>query len=545
MLDVTGTLPDEVTFARAHRVGRSLPLVLECGDTDWDMLALLEALPRQSRVFLLDTPGGPADLEQRTFLCWDPEWELVLHGGTLERRNDDGRVVREPATQPLANLRASLRAEGAAPVPYDTGFSGGLVGFVSYDFKNHLERLPDSVRDDLHTPELRLAFVRRVVCWDHRARRLTLRVHHRCRSRNAHTDWLRALDAAHAFRDEVLQLVLPSFPRGHGGARAAARVLSTEAAATPRRAPRRLQVIEALRSNLDRDAYDTMLARAREHILAGHIYQANLSHRFAADFGEDGVALYRRLRQINPSPFATYMRFPEHELVSCSPERLVRLHDGRVETRPIAGTRPRGVTHHEDSSLERELLGDEKEGAEHLMIVDMARNDIGRVCDLGSVQVERFMSVERYSHVRHLVSNVAGRLDARRDAFDVLAATFPGASITGVPKVRCMQVIDELEQFRRGVYTGSAGYFGLDGAMDLNILIRTFFLQSGRAYFNVGGGIVADSKPESEYRETLAKAGALLEALRPAASRGVWPSGRTAQPVAQTPSPAHSTTSES
>jgi anthranilate/para-aminobenzoate synthase component I len=308
----------------------------------------------------------------------------------------------------------------------------------------------------------------------------------------------------HAFHDEVRQLGAKALP-------------GSPAAVVPRGriapAPRRRALLAALRSNLDRRAYDVMLARAREHILAGDIYQANLSHRFESACGGDGVALYRRLRSINPSPFATYMRFPEHQLVSCSPERLVRLRSGRVETRPIAGTRPRGSTSLEDDLLERELLASEKERAEHLMIVDMARNDIGRVCELGSVRVDRFMSVERYSHVRHLVSNVVGSLRPNRDALDVLAAVFPGASITGVPKIRCMQIIDELEQFRRGVYTGSAGYFGLDGDMDLNILIRTFFLQNGHAYFNVGGGIVADSHAESEYHETLAKGRALLEAL--------------------------------
>jgi para-aminobenzoate synthetase component 1 len=267
-------------------------------------------------------------------------------------------------------------------------------------------------------------------------------------------------------------------------------------------------------SNVSRADYDDMLARAHEHILAGDIYQANLSHRFEAPFTGRGVDLYRRLRAINPSPFACWLRFPGAEIVSCSPERLVRLQQGRVETRPIAGTRPRGADRGSDQRLQRDLLGNEKERAEHLMIVDMARNDIGRVCEPGSVAVESFMSVESYSHVRHLVSNVVGALRSDRDAFDLLAATFPGASITGVPKVRCMQIIDELEVVRRGTYTGSAGYFGFDGGMDFNILIRTFWLQAGRAYFHVGGGIVADSNAEREFQETLSKGRALEEALR-------------------------------
>jgi anthranilate/para-aminobenzoate synthase component I len=282
-----------------------------------------------------------------------------------------------------------------------------------------------------------------------------------------------------------------------------------------------------------------MLARAHEHILAGDIYQANLSHRFAAEFDGSGLDLYRRLRAINPSPFACYLRFSDHEVVSCSPERLVRVEHGRVETRPIAGTRPRGADRTSDRRLQRDLLTDEKERAEHLMIVDMARNDIGRVCEHGSVQVERFMRVEGYSHVRHLVSNVVGSLRSDRDALDVLAAVFPGASITGVPKVRCMQIIDGLEEVRRGVYTGSAGYIGLDGSMDFNILIRTFLLQGGRAYFHVGGGIVADSDPEREYQETRAKGRALEEALRAVAARPlpVPRRARDPRPAAARPEP--------
>jgi anthranilate/para-aminobenzoate synthase component I len=290
------------------------------------------------------------------------------------------------------------------------------------------------------------------------------------------------------------------------------------AAATLERPPRAAP--QAMRSNLTRKAYDRMLAAAKEHVFAGNIYQANLSHRFEAPFRGSGLPLYRHLRRINPSPFASYLRLPAlgtaapaAEIVSCSPERLVRLREGCVETRPIAGTRPRASDTRTDHQLEKDLLASDKERAEHVMIVDMARNDIGRVCKLGTVQVERFMSVERYSHVRHLVSNITGELSDHCDALDVLAATFPGASVTGVPKVRCMQIIDELETVRRGIYTGSAGYIGLDGALDFNILIRSFLLQDGRAWFHVGGGIVADSDAKIEYEETLSKGRALYEAL--------------------------------
>lgn len=495
-------LPDAATFARVHRVGASISVLLECADPGWDPVVFLEALPERAVVYLLETPGGPADLTRRSFLAWGPEREIVLRRGQLETRVAGERVSRVPCPDPIAHVRCILHKEGARAVPYSDGFSGGLVGYVSYDFKNYLERLPDSVRDDLKTPELRLGLVRRVLSWDHRTGRLQFRTSFRCRSTRAHTDRLRALAALDELRDETRQL--------WSSARLRTRL---DPAPQSRSSFAKRGIRNTLRSNLERSAYDDMLARAREYILAGDIYQANLSHRFEAPYTGTGAALYRRLRAINPSPFATYMRFPEHELVSCSPERLVRLQHGFVETRPIAGTRPRGVTAGHDRSLERELLCNEKERAEHLMIVDMARNDIGRVCELGSVRVERFMRIERYSHVHHLVSNVVGTLRGDCDALDLLAATFPGASITGVPKIRCMQIIDELERVRRGVYTGSAGYLGLDGEMDFNILIRTFLLQSGRASFNVGGGIVADSNADAEYHETLSKGRALLEAL--------------------------------
>jgi anthranilate/para-aminobenzoate synthase component I len=488
-------VPDLEFFVAHHRRGMSMPVALEIPDPGWDFAALASALPADATVYLFETAGAPPDLERRSFLAWDPECEYVLRRDRLETWRNGRCVKQKQAAQPVSQLRALLQGAGGGAIPYGHGFAGGLIGYVAYEFKNHLERLPDRVRDDLGTPELRLGLVRRVVCRDQRDGRLSLRVSLRCTA-DARRDWRRAQAALRAFQVEVEALA---------------------ARCAPQPTPARLAVVRGVRveprSNLSRAAYDRMLARAHEHILDGDIYQANLSHRFDAPFDGDGIELYRRLRAINPSPFATYLRFPEHEVVSCSPERLVKLEHGRVETRPIAGTRPRGSDRASDRALQRDLLANEKERAEHLMIVDMARNDIGRVCEAGSVEVERFMRVEGYSHVRHLVSNVAGTLREGQDAFDLLAATFPGASITGVPKIRCMQIIDSLESVRRGVYTGSAGYIGFDGGMDFNILIRTFLLQGGRAYFHVGGGIVADSRAGREYEETLAKGRALHEAL--------------------------------
>ena len=268
-------------------------------------------------------------------------------------------------------------------------------------------------------------------------------------------------------------------------------------------------------SSLSRDEYHRRVHRLQERIAAGDIYQANLSHRFMVDLGgRSPRSIYQRLRSINPSPFAALLELPDVTLVGCSPERLVRLTGTEVETRPIAGTRPRGENPEEDRRLAEDLLMNGKERAEHLMLVDLERNDLGRVCAYGSVRVDEFMVVERYSHVSHIVSNIRGTLAPGRETLDLVQAVFPGGTVTGVPKVRCMAIIDELEPVRRGPYTGSLGYVSPNGDLDLNIIIRTLVITDGRASLHVGAGIVADSDPAREYQETLFKAEALLKALR-------------------------------
>jgi anthranilate/para-aminobenzoate synthase component I len=272
-----------------------------------------------------------------------------------------------------------------------------------------------------------------------------------------------------------------------------------------------------------RDAYLQRVRRCQEYIAAGDIYQANLSHRFTLEplsSYDDGTnrrpyeqELYRRLQAVNPSPFSGLLHFDDVTLISSSPERLVRLHDRQADTRPIAGTRPRGLDTRDDQRLVGELLANEKERAEHLMLVDLERNDLGRVCRFGSVQVDEFMTIEQYSHVSHIVSNISGCLRPDATSFDLIQALFPGGTITGVPKIRCMEIIEELEPIRRGPYTGSFGYIGWNGDLDLNIVIRTLIWCKGKGYLQVGAGIVADSDPVKEYEETLQKAQAFFSAL--------------------------------
>jgi len=269
-------------------------------------------------------------------------------------------------------------------------------------------------------------------------------------------------------------------------------------------------------AEMTKGKFKTIVEKAKDYIAAGDIYQANLSQRFSFGYQGSSLELYGKLRVINPSPFSCFMKAGDLEIISSSPERLIRKKGPRCETRPIAGTCPAGGSSKRLVEWRRNLLCNEKEKAEHLMLVDLERNDLGRVCDYRSVKVEEFMTLEKYSHVVHIVSKITGHLRKGKDALDVIKALFPGGTITGCPKIRCMEIIDELEPVRRGVYTGSLGFIDLRGDMDLNIVIRTLLLRKGKGLLQVGAGIVHDSDPEKEYEETLHKAEALIQALREA-----------------------------
>ena len=300
-----------------------------------------------------------------------------------------------------------------------------------------------------------------------------------------------------------------------GGSEAGARVRRSPRECASRHPPAALHGndLSVFRSNFTRPDYEAVVARTREYVFAGDIFQANLSQRLDGMYALPSLHLYETLRTVNPSPFAGYLHFGDYELISSSPERLVSLdRDGWAETRPIAGTRPRGDRRPEDDALAEELNLDPKDRAEHIMLVDLERNDLGRVCEYGTVRVSELMVNEYYSHVIHIVSNVRGHLHPSRDAVDLAKAMFPGGTITGCPKVRCMEIIDELETVRRGPYTGSFGWIAAR-ALDLNIVIRTLVRVGDRLFLQVGGGIVADSVPEREYRETLHKAAGMLRAV--------------------------------
>lgn len=461
-----------------------------------DAAAAFELLPPRPHRFLLESAGGPPDLCRHTFIGCDPFLRLIAKGRRVQVI-DGGRADRFEA-DPLALLDALLQQRPAVPAPGLPPFVGGAVGYFAYDLGRLIERLPGTPVDDLGLPDLHLCFYDHVLAIDHRSDRA----------------WALALPLPG--REETAFAGARELGRA---ARRAARARARDAIGPgepSRAAAPDPEAVAGLRSNFTPQAYRNAVARAIEYVYAGDIFQVNLAQRFTAPLPCSPWALYRRLRSINPAPFAAFLDAGEFQVISASPERFLRVDPAagrRVETRPIKGTRPRGATPERDLELAEELVGSEKDRAELNMIVDLERNDLGRVCEIGTVRVPEVRRLEAYPTVFHTVATVEGILRPGVGTVDLLRATFPGGSITGAPKVRAMEIIDELEPVRRGVYCGAIGYLGFDGAIDLNIAIRTMVAVNGQVHFHAGGGIVADSDPQAEFEETLAKARALMQAL--------------------------------
>ncbi len=499
--------PDKELFLRAVSRGTILPLFREIAKPGLTPLDALEAIGTVDHPVLLESARIHGKIGRYSFVTAEPYLLFRSQGDSIELslpaapKGKYGRratVSRKPL-QKLRELMANYRTERIAGLP---PFTGGAVGFFSYDFVRQFERLPRKAVADLDIPETCLLFVDAVIAFDHVLNKAWVIVNPGAREqemgfrRPAPDAWGRLYDEAAERLAELESRLM-----AHGGG--ADRVEPAKGGGNA-----------GFRPNMTREAFQSMVKRCKEYITAGDIYQANLSQRFTSSIGDaDPLRLYKLLRLVNPSPFAAYCDFGDLKLVSSSPERLVRLSSGTADTRPIAGTRRRGANAAETRDLSQELLMNEKERAEHIMLLDLERNDLGRVCSYGTVRVDEMMTIEDYSHVIHIVSNVRGDLSEGRDAFDLVRAVFPGGTITGVPKVRCMEIIDELEPVARGPYTGSIGYIANSGDMDLNIIIRTIVVKDGEAHVQVGAGIVADSDPEREYIETLEKAEALKKAL--------------------------------
>jgi anthranilate synthase component 1 len=485
-------LPTKDEFVRLAAEYDVVPVAREVyADLTTPISAFMALAGEARHAFLLESVIGGERLGRYSFLGLGDREVITARRGEVVVENGSVHGVR--ADDPLKIVAERLEAGRVARIPGLPLFVGGAVGFVGYETASGFERVPRHEADELQVPDMVFMMADIVVAFDH-ARRV-LQVIAPVRPGGAPE---LAYDAALRRIDDCLARI----DRGPRGAELGAVGVS---APVP------------LHAHTSRDGFIASVQSAKEHIAAGDIFQVVLSQRFSAPYEGNGLDLYRVLRAVNPSPYMFYIRTNDVTLVGSSPEPLVRVEDDQVLTRPLAGTRPRGADAAEDGRLRADLLSDEKERAEHVMLVDLGRNDIGRVSRPGTVTVDELMEVEYYSHVMHIVSNVTGTLAEGADAFDALRATFPAGTVSGAPKVRAMEIIADLEPAARGPYAGTVGYFGVDGAMDMCITIRTFVLTGGRAYLQSGAGIVADSDPEREYEECLHKARALHHALELAA----------------------------
>lgn len=440
--------------------------------------------------FLLESVEGGERWARWSFLGWDPAFTLSARDGA----SSVSGPVEVPPGDPLAVVEALVGRYASPPLPDLPPLHTGAVGYLGYDAVRYIERLPDRPRDDRRLPEMLWLFVGALAAFDRFEQTITL-------VRNVYIG-----EDPGAQYDEAVDLLSTYVQRL--GVERAYRVAEARAGAfTP---PKTL-------STLERSEFEEAVRVAKRHIRAGDAYQIVLSQRLEAEFTGEPFSVYRALRVVNPSPFLFYVHHPEVTVIGSSPELMTRVRSGVVYSRPIAGTRPRGADEETDRALAEELLSSPKERAEHIMLVDLARNDLGRVCRFGTVRVDDLMVIERYSHVMHIVSGVSGELSPGVGPVEVLRATFPHGTVSGAPKVRAMQIIDELEPVARGPYGGAVGYLDFSGNMDTAICLRTVVAADGKAWIQAGAGVVADSEPTAEWHETMNKAAAALVAIARAA----------------------------
>jgi len=493
--------PSRNEFLAMARQGNTIPVFRTLlSDHLTPVLAFRKLLAEGEQGFLLESIVGMERVARYTFLGVRPRETLRATGRRVERIGPDGTETFDCA-DPLAKLGELLAAHKAVHHGDLPRFTGGAVGYVGYDIIRHYERLPHCPKDDRGLADMVFGFYDTMLIFDH------------------------VLKTVQVVSNAILG---PGADAGAAYDEACARI---DAVCDRLRRPAPLRVEDMVRneplrmpfaSNFERGAFLRAVEACKEYIRAGDIFQVVLSQRLRVESGADPMDIYRALRVINPSPFMFFLRTKDVTLLGSSPEIMVRVENGRITSRPLAGTRPRGKTAEEDKRLEEELLADPKERAEHVMLVDLARNDVGRVAEYSTVEISDVMHVERYSHVMHIVSNVTGQLRPQFGALDALRVSVPAGTVSGAPKVRAMEIIDEFEPTKRGPYAGAVGYIDYSGNMDTCIALRTMVLAGGRLDVQAGAGIVADSVPEREYDETLNKARALLLAVQ-IAERGFGP----------------------
>jgi anthranilate synthase component 1 len=488
-MEATVYHPSKDEFINLAQHGNIIPVYREVtADTDTP-ISLFKKVAKGPESFLLESVEGGERWGRYSFIGHRPRLLVKARGDNIElTRNGEqcGRFKASPLNY-LKNLMETFRAVAVEGLPR---FFGGLVGYLSYDVVRFIEHLPTFKPDEVGMPDAAFMMPEQVMIYDNLTQTIKVVANIYVPEYINHAA---AYDQAVAQIDESLELLREPVPSSKATEKSKQKLV--------------------LRANMERGRFEGMVKRAKQYIQDGEAIQVVLSQRFDTDLVSEPFDIYRALRRINPSPYMYYLDFDGDVVIGASPEVLVRLDSGRVVLRPIAGTRPRGKNSSEDRRLEEELLADPKERAEHVMLVDLGRNDVGRVATVGTVEVTDLMVVEYYSHVMHLVSHVEGDLAPGLDMFDVLRASFPAGTVSGAPKVRAMEIIDELEPSRRGLYAGAVGYFSFSGNMDFCITIRTMLVRNGKVYLQVGAGIVADSVPQLEYEETVAKGEALVRAL--------------------------------
>jgi anthranilate synthase component 1 len=486
--------PSLAEFRELAKRGNLIPVFAELiADAETPVSAFHKLDDGNGYAFLFESVEKHDQAGRYSFVGTRPRVVFESHGRSIRIAEDESQRQFETATDPLRELETLMQRYRyvASPALADARFAGGAVGFLTYDMVRFFEpTVAPSPPDDLGLPESLFFVTETLLIFDHRTRRLRIVANASIESDP---------DAAYRQAAEQIEKIVQQLNE------------PKHLPMLPISAPPQVPVPTG---NTTRDEFMKIVRDGQEFIRAGDIFQFVPSQRFSTDYTGDPLTLYRTLRFVNPSPYMFCMKFAgRFALVGSSPEVHVRAINGKIEIRPIAGTRRRGATPEEDEANAAELLGDPKERAEHLMLVDLARNDVGRASEFGTVKVSDFMTVERYSHVMHIVTNVEGRLRPDRTAYDVMRATFPAGTVSGSPKVRALQIINGFEKNKRGIYSGAVGYFGFDGNSDSCIALRTIVLKDGKAYVQAGAGVVADSTPEGEYHETVNKAMGMMAAI--------------------------------
>jgi len=490
--------PELSDFRRLAATAGLVPVCREIvADLDTPLTAFAKVALGRRHAFLLESLQGGEKWGRYSFIGFEPLATFVSRGEQVEIRR--AAETDKFTSDPIEALKALIASFNPCDTGYLPRFFGGAVGFMGYDMVRFMERLPAINPPKPEFPDSSFMVPKIVLICD--SIRQTISIVN-CVLPAAATDLDALYREAEKTIDDIVALLRGPLPQG----------LADSSQATP---------THDFASNMSKEEFTSMINRAKEYILAGDIIQVVLSQRFHSKTALSPFTLYRALRHINPSPYLFFLKLDDIVQIGSSPEILVRLEGDDVEVRPIAGTRKRGRNEEEDLALERELLADPKERAEHLMLVDLGRNDIGRVCRYGTVETRDLLVIERYSHVMHIVSGVHGKLQPGKDQFDVLRACFPAGTVSGAPKIRAMEIIEELEPERRGPYAGSVGYFGFSGNMDICITIRTFIMRGNDLWVQAGAGIVADSDPETEFEETINKAKGLRRAVELAEQGGV------------------------